>query len=122
MCSWKDGYSAKEQAKAWLRPGKPAVPVELWSALGELADDVDEVYGRPEHATRLDNYARARQHDLLACGRRDGATALVIGIEAKAREDFDGTVGDRAAAPAPSNKRARLQSPLPCPVWPGGRR
>jgi hypothetical protein len=30
-----------------------------------------------------------------------------IGIEAKACEGFDGTVGDRAGAAAPSKKRAR---------------
>ena len=31
---WVDGYNAKEQAKAWLRPGRPAVPAELEYALG----------------------------------------------------------------------------------------
>jgi hypothetical protein len=31
-----DGYSAKEQAKAWLRSGSPAVPEELWSTLEPL--------------------------------------------------------------------------------------
>lgn len=105
---WRDGYSAKEQAKAWLRSGTPAVPEELWSAIADLAaGGVDEVYGRPEHHTKLDAYARARQHDLFACARRRGATVLVVGIEAKACEDFAGIVRDRAASGPPSNERAR---------------
>ena len=107
LAQWKDGDSAKEQAKAWLRPGRPAVPGEFWLAIAELVGDVDEVYGRPEHQTRLDRYSRSRQHDLFGCARRDGATTQVIGVEAKACEDFDGIVADRAAAVAPSKKRAR---------------
>lgn len=105
---WRDGYSAKEQAKAWLRSGSPAVPDELWSALAPLAGaEVDEVYGRPEHITRLDRFAGPRHHDLFACARRAGRTVLVAGVEAKACETFDGLVADRAAAGPPSNKRAR---------------
>jgi hypothetical protein len=104
---WKDGFSAKEQAKAWLRTGRPAVPEEFWSELAPLADGADELYVRPEHTTRLDRFSRARQHDLFGCARRDGETKLVIGVEAKACENFDGIVADRAAAEAPSKKRAR---------------
>jgi hypothetical protein len=105
---WRDGYSAKEQAKAWLRSGSPAVPDELWSALAPLTTaEVDEVYARPEHRTKLDRFARARQHDLFACARSAGKTVLVVGVEAKACETFDGIVADRASAAPPSNKRAR---------------
>jgi hypothetical protein len=104
---WKDGYSAKEQAKAWLRAGRPLVPEELWSAIADIAGDADEVYGRPEHQTRLDRYSRARQHDLFGCIRRGRATTRVVGVEAKACEGFDGVVADRATAEAPSKKRAR---------------
>jgi hypothetical protein len=104
---WKDGCSAKEQAKAWLRPGHPAVPQEFWDALAPFAEDVDEIYARPEHKTRLDRFGRKRQHDLFACARTQGATKVVIGVEAKACEDFDGTVGDRAGHAPPSNRRAR---------------
>ena len=96
LAQWKDGFSAKEQAKAWLRSGRPQMPRELWSALSVLVPDADEVYGRPEHTTRLDKFSRARQHDLFGCLRRDGIMTAAIGIEAKACEDFDGTVGDRA--------------------------
>lgn len=104
---WKDGYSAKEQAKAWLRGPSPAVPEELWSVVGPLGGDVDLVHARPEHTTRLDTFSRTRQHDLLACFRRDGSTTLLVGVEAKACENFDGEVGDRAAAGPPSKKRTR---------------
>jgi hypothetical protein len=105
---WKDGYSAKEQARAWLPAGSPAMPDELWSPISNLVGDgVDEFFGRPEHRTRLDNYSRARQHDLFGCARQAGATVLVVGIEAKACEGFDGLVCDRATASPPSNKRAR---------------
>jgi hypothetical protein len=112
---WKDGYSAKEQARAWLRSGRPMVPEELWSAIAELAGDVDEIYGRPEHPTRLDNYPRARHHDLFACPRRNGATLIVLGVEAKACESFDWTVSDRATAAAPSKgERDATCSPARC--------
>ncbi len=106
--AWRDGYSAKEQAKAWLRPGSPAVPEELWPPLAELvAGDADSIYGRPEHRTTLDRYPRPRQHDMFACVRRGRETVLVVGVEAKACESFGGIVADRAPAAAPSNKRAR---------------
>jgi hypothetical protein len=106
---WRDGYSAKEQAKAWLRPdGAPALPDELDDALTGLGlGAFNEVYARPEHQTKLDHYGRRRQHDVFACARLDGSTQFVVGIEAKACEGFDGTVAARASAEPPSNKRAR---------------
>src|SRR5438477_9193074 len=81
---WKDGYSAKEQAKAWLRPGTPAVPEEWWAAVSGIAGSAEEIYARPEHRTALDRYRRKRQHDLFACLRRDGAMRVAVGVEAKA--------------------------------------
>jgi hypothetical protein len=107
LAQWRDGYSAKEQAKAWLRPGRPALPEEWREAIGDLLGETDQIYGRPEHETRLDRFSGPRHHDLLACGRVAGAMTSVIGVEAKACEGFDGTVGDRRSAAAPSKKRAR---------------
>jgi hypothetical protein len=98
LTQWKDGYSAKEQAKAWLRAGTPAVPEEWWSAISPLTGQVDEIYGRPEHLTPLDRYRGPRRHDMLACTRRNGTMVGVIGVEAKACEGFDGSVRDRAKA------------------------
>lgn len=105
---WRAGYSAMEQARAWLRTGAPAVPDELWAAVEPHAPaGIDEMYGRPEHKTSLDRFGRARQHDLFGCARAAGETRLVIGVEAKACESFGGLVADRALAGPPSNKRAR---------------
>ncbi len=88
---WKDGYSAKEQAMAWLRPGAPAVPTELCEAIAALRlADVDEVFARPEHPARLDSYQAPRKHDVFACARSHRTTRFVVGVEAKACEDFDG--------------------------------
>ena len=84
------------------------MPEELWSAIAKLApSEVNELYGRPEHRTKLDTYSRDRQHDLFACARHNGTTVLVVGIEAKACEDFAGIVADRGPSGVPSKKRAR---------------
>jgi hypothetical protein len=107
IAQWKDGYSAKEQAKAWTRPGRPEIPEELWAAISGLTGEVDEIYGRPEHRTKLDDYSKRRQHDIFACARRHRATVAVIGVEAKACETFGGIVGDCAKAGPPSKRRAR---------------
>jgi hypothetical protein len=104
---WKPGYSAMEQANAWLRTGKPATPEEFWAAIADLAANADEIYARPEHRTKLDNYRRRRQHDLFGCTRRKGKTTLVFGVEAKACEDFAGTVAQHAKPGKPSKARDR---------------
>jgi hypothetical protein len=107
LAQWRDGYSAKEQAKVWLATGGPAVPAEWWDAIGPFAGDADAVIAWPEHETRLDRFARARQHDLLAELRRDGEVVAVVGVEAKACEPFDGLVGDRGPVAPPSKQRPR---------------
>jgi hypothetical protein len=107
LAQWRDGYSAKEQAKAWLATGGPAAPEEWWCAIRPLVGDADSVIARPEHETRFDRFARARQHDLLVEFRRDGKAVAVVGVEAKACEPFDGLVRDRGSTPLPSKKRAR---------------
>lgn len=114
---WVDGYSAKEQAKAWMRHGSPAVPAEILVALRDVGvDDLESVTAYPEHETPLDNFGRGgkgnRNHDVLAVAKRTSGETVVIGIEAKACEQFDGIVATRAMAPAPSKKphRANLLS------------
>ena len=62
---WKDGFSAKECAKAWFRHTQPSVPAEL-HALFELHPltkgfAVREVM--PELQTRLDTFGKGRCHD-----------------------------------------------------------
>lgn len=114
---WVDGYSAKEQAKAWLRSGSPAVPAELLEALRNVGvEDLESVTAYPEHETPLDQFGRGgkgnRNHDVLAIGKRTSGETVVIGIEAKACERFDGIVATRASVPAPSKQphRANLLS------------
>jgi hypothetical protein len=111
---WVDGYSAKESAKAWLcRQGHPAVPAEILAALRAAGtSDIQSMIVRPELETRLDGFGPRgkgnRNHDVLAIGTRSTGGKVVIGIEAKACEDFDGVVGTRAVTSGRSNKPARL--------------
>ena len=114
---WVDGYSAKEQAKAWMRDGSPAVPAEILVALEAAGmDDLEALTAYPEHETPLDRFGRGgtgnRNHDVFAVARCAGGQTVVIGIEAKACENFDGIVATRAAALAPSKRphRANLLS------------
>lgn len=105
---WRYGYSAKEQARSWLRGGRVACPDEILGPLEHLAaEPIEDLVGTPEAKTKLDNFGRARQHDLLLRANGGGRRLLVVGIEAKACEGFDGLVADRASAEPPSNKRAR---------------
>jgi hypothetical protein len=65
---WKDGRSAKELAKAWLRTGKPNIPkdiAKLFESHPLTANFFPEV-GIPEYVTRLDNFkGEHRNHDLI---------------------------------------------------------
>ena len=49
---WVDGYSAKEQAKAWMRSGSPGVPAEILEALRNVGvEDLESVTAYPEYET-----------------------------------------------------------------------
>jgi hypothetical protein len=91
---WKDGFSAKECAKAWFRNGRPTLPEELrtlWRSSPDFADlDIATVH--PELATRLDEYRGPRSADVVLLGVARGRTTLVS-IEAKAGEDFGPVIG-----------------------------
>lgn len=108
LAQWVDGYSAKEQAKAWFRTGGPAVPTEICAAITALGlPDAELVEAWPEHKTPFDDLGRSRQHDLLAVVNSGGRPAFVVGVEAKACESFDTLVAERSKAEAPSKKRKR---------------
>jgi hypothetical protein len=100
---WRDGYSAKEFAKAWLRTGAPAVPAELAAVL----PPADEVLVRAEHVTDLDGLGEGRNHDALLELRRDGAVVAVVGIEAKVAEGFSGPVSAHGSTKPGSRKTER---------------
>lgn len=90
QAQWAHGRSAMESARAWLRPGEPAVPEEL-SALLESCEhtaDFRPLYAIPELVTRLDEFGgEHRNHDLVVVGTARGGRTL-LGIEAKADEEF----------------------------------
>jgi hypothetical protein len=96
QAQWKDGRSAKETAKAWLRTGRPAVPVEILELLNThpatAAFQAELAF--PEHVTRLDDLrGEHRNHDVLVVGEAN-AGLTVVAVEAKADETFgDATVG-----------------------------
>lgn len=111
---WKEGRSAMECAKAWLRGDIPAVPVEflqLFASHPATANlQIHTVF--PEKVTRLDDFrGEHRNHDLVLIGEIDGVKA-VIGVEAKADESFGNDIVEaylqRAAEKSKVPDRIRL--------------
>jgi hypothetical protein len=84
---WKDGRSAKESARAWLRPA-PAHPdfgeLSSWHAEPEARVPFDSFGGEPSNI------------DVLLLGR-DHSGPVVVAVEAKADETFGRTIGDTLA-------------------------
>jgi len=93
---WKDGYSAKESAKAWFRRGHLTLPRELASLLESHRDLTGFRLGTvtPEVCTRLDDYRQGRNADVVVTGTANGKRTL-IAIEAKASENFGEQIDDR---------------------------
>jgi hypothetical protein len=88
---WRDGYSAKELAKAWCRvPGQPAPPDEFVTLMASLPGipGIHVAIGFPEHRIRLDGLpGEPRNADLaLTCESLQGRVA--ISVEGKSRESF----------------------------------
>ncbi len=106
---WRDGRSAKECARAWLRTGSPAVPAELTSLFDShplLAGlRVEEAVAEIE--TRLDAYGRGRVHDLVLTGATDDRS-VVVSVEAKADESFGELVANARAAAVARRPRSRV--------------
>jgi Domain of unknown function (DUF6946)/HD domain len=82
---WRPKYSAYELASAWL--AQDAVPPEVDALLTEAFGEYEIVEGFFEKATKLDDFGRPSQTDLLLLIRA-GAQLCVVGIEAKATETF----------------------------------
>jgi len=109
VLQWKDGRSAKECAKAWLRSGVPAVPEELLALLNThpLTQGFIGHRAAPEAIIRLD-YLRGehRNADMLLVGEAQGRKVLVT-VEAKVDEEFGSVLGEYYdASPRP---RSRVQ-------------
>lgn len=109
---WRAGRSAMESARAWFTGGSPEARVP--SGIRALLDGHPSTRGAmictvfPEHETRLDDFGRGRQHDVLACGMV-GDNPLVLAIEAKADEPFGELIG-RVAEPAVGERGSALQA------------
>lgn len=91
---WKDGFSAKELAKAWFRHGRPRVPSEYMS-LFESAPPfagMSVATVHPEVQTSLDEFRGGRSADAVLLGVANGQRVLVS-VEAKAGEDFGPMIG-----------------------------
>jgi hypothetical protein len=84
---WKDGRSAKELARAWTGESMPEDVLGLLRGRPEFEGFQPEL-ALAEHRTRFDRFGgEARNHDLVLIGTaRD--ERLVVGVEAKADEEF----------------------------------
>ena len=93
---WRDGYSAKESAKAWFRDDNLSMPIELTDLLESRPELAGFRFGTvtPEVCTRLDEYKQGRNADAIVSGVSGGRRTL-IAVEAKASEDFGQEIGDR---------------------------
>jgi hypothetical protein len=93
---WKDGRSAKELARSWLRLGYPAPPLELVDILETtFGSGIVFESAEPECVVRLDNFRGEQRNCDLVVRCSVGPRPIVISIEAKADESFgDCYVGD----------------------------
>jgi hypothetical protein len=117
---WRDGYSAKELAKAWCAvDGRPEAPVELAALLRTIPEFPGLVVarGHPEYRVNFDGLpGEPRNADLvLHCETLAGRVG--VSIEAKSREDFGPPVNEVVAEAARkwcdeahSNYMPRLQN------------
>lgn len=89
---WKDGRSAKELAKDWIKTHG----ANLINVLNQSSTFKNVVFDlvSPEYNSKFDNFrGNSRQHDLLVIGK-DGKNDFLISIEAKADESFGATIKD----------------------------
>ena len=96
---WRDGRSAKECAKSWLRHGRPALPAELLELFAShpTTTGLTAESAYPEVETRLDGFnGKGRFHDVVLEATCAGGK-LVASIEAKADEAFGDLVIDARA-------------------------
>ncbi len=94
---WKDGHSAKENARPWLDalPDLPTGIAELLRASGS-AGTLRSWSAEPEAKVRIDEFRGPPNPDILAHAEdRDGP--IVFGVEAKADEPFSRTLKSELA-------------------------
>ena len=89
---WKDGRSAKENARLWLNAA-PYLPSEIDEILRSCPDvrTLRTWYAEPEAEVPFDNFSGPANVDLLlTCDDEIGP--LVVAVEAKADEPFSDTI------------------------------
>ena len=72
---WKDGRSAKELARRWLRGRLPAEIQELLESHPATAGFVAD-YAVPETRTHFDEFSGPRCHDLIVMGKAAGKKTI----------------------------------------------
>ncbi len=107
---WKDGRSAKENARAWL-DAAPGLQPDIARILAACRDigPLRRWCAEPEARIRIDGFRGPPNIDLLVVAEDDHGP-VVIGIEAKADECFGDELADqyqRARAERVSNPRSK---------------
>lgn len=96
---WKEGRSACELARAWVKNG-PAVPNEVLSLFSssDVLSKLQFLRAHAEYLTKFEDTPNGpRNHDLLVEAAL-GEQRVLIGIEGKEREEFDKSLSVRFAA------------------------
>lgn len=89
---WRDHYSAKALAEAWIDGRGPAALTALLEDHGrERFDGVQLKRAVAEEQTKFDGYGGPRNHDLLV-EASDSRGAIVVGLEGEVNESFGQTV------------------------------
>ena len=101
---WKDGYSAKENARAWI-DAAPSLQPDIAQILAACRGigPLRQWRAEPEARVAIDTYPGPPNIDLLLVAEDDYGP-VVIAIEAKADETFGQTLDQRARAAARASK------------------
>lgn len=109
---WKDGRSAKELARSWLRKEFPCPPDEMRLLLERtFKTEITFNEAKPECIIELDDFAGEHRNCDLVVLCNVGAKRMVINVEAKADESFGDLIGkyyDRMTG-SRSNVPARIR-------------
>ncbi len=89
---WKDGYSAKELAKAWA--GCERFPRKVERILSQSGLELTPLFGFPEYKINLPGGARPSQTDLYVLAQDGEGSLFPIMVEGKAKETFGPLVSE----------------------------
>ena len=90
---WKDGRSAKENARLWLNAA-PCLPSAIGDILGSCtgAGTLRTWHAEPEARVPIDNFRREPPNIDILLRCEDEVGPLVVAVEAKADEPFGDTI------------------------------